>query len=93
MLKASLKFLPGILFVLALAAVAYALGKFFPIVGGAVFGIVIGILVGNLIQNQFLGARDPTFGSAASLILMALTLVVTYFYTRKFGFGEEIVSA
>src|SRR5574341_731204 len=37
--------------------------------------------------------RDPTFGSAASLILMVLTLIVTYFYTRKFGFGEEIVAA
>jgi spermidine/putrescine transport system permease protein len=50
------------------------------------------ILVGNLIQNQFLSARDPTFGSAASLILMIMTLIVTYFYTRKFGFGEEIVA-
>jgi hypothetical protein len=27
------------------------------------------------------------------LILMVMTLVVTYFYTRKFGFGEEIVVA
>jgi ABC-type spermidine/putrescine transport system permease subunit I len=51
------------------------------------------ILVGNLIQRQFLDARDPTFGSAASLILMVMTLIVTYFYTRKFGFGEEIVVA
>jgi spermidine/putrescine transport system permease protein len=51
------------------------------------------ILIGNLIQRQFLDARDPTFGSAASLILMAMTLVVTFFYTRKFGFGEEIVAA
>ena len=51
------------------------------------------ILVGNLIQRQFLDARDPTFGSAASLVLMVLTLVVTYFYTRRFGFGEEIVAA
>jgi hypothetical protein len=25
--------------------------------------------------------------------LMIMTLIVTYFYTRKFGFGEEIVSA
>jgi spermidine/putrescine transport system permease protein len=50
------------------------------------------ILVGNLIQRQFLDARDPTFGSAASLVLMVLTLIVTYFYTRKFGFGEEIIA-
>ena len=50
------------------------------------------ILVGNLIQRQFLDARDPTFGSAASLVLMVLTLIVTYFYTRKFGFSEEIIA-
>jgi len=25
--------------------------------------------------------------------LMVMTLIVTYFYTRKFGFGEEIVVA
>jgi ABC-type spermidine/putrescine transport system permease subunit I len=47
-------------------------------------------LVGNLIQRQFLDARDPTFGSAAALILMLLTMIVTFFYTRTFGFGEEI---
>jgi spermidine/putrescine transport system permease protein len=51
------------------------------------------ILVGNLIQRQFLDARDPTFGSAASIILMVMTLIVTIFYTRRFGFGEEITSA
>ena len=49
------------------------------------------VLVGNLIQNQFLSARDPTFGSAASILLMVLTLVVTLFYARRFGFGEEVV--
>lgn len=68
---------------------------FIPVMGTFIVSDLLGgrqvILVGNLIQRQFLDARDPTFGSAASLVLMAMTLIVTYFYTRKFGFGEEIV--
>jgi spermidine/putrescine transport system permease protein len=70
---------------------------FIPVMGTFIVSDILGgrqvILVGNLIQRQFLDARDPTFGSATSLILMVLTLIVTYFYTRKFGFGEEIVAA
>jgi spermidine/putrescine transport system permease protein len=70
---------------------------FIPVMGTFIVSDLLGgkqvILIGNLIQRQFLDARDPTFGSAASLILMAMTLVVTFFYTRKFGFGEEIVAA
>jgi spermidine/putrescine transport system permease protein len=69
---------------------------FIPVMGTFIVSDLLGgkqvILVGNLIQNQFLSARDPTFGSAASLILMIMTLIVTYFYTRKFGFGEEIIA-
>lgn len=68
---------------------------FIPVMGTFVVSDLLGgkqvILVGNLIQRQFLDARDPTFGSAASLVLMMLTLIVTLFYTRKFGFGKEIV--
>lgn len=70
---------------------------FIPVMGTFIVSDILGgrqyILVGNLIQRQFLDARDPAFGSAASLILMVLTLIVTYFYTRKFGFGEEIIAA
>jgi spermidine/putrescine transport system permease protein len=70
---------------------------FIPVMGTFIVSDILGgrkvILVGNLIQRQFLDARDPTFGSAVSLILMVMTLIVTYFYTRKFGFGEEIMSA
>jgi len=70
---------------------------FIPVMGTFIVSDILGgrqvILIGNLIQRQFLDARDPTFGSAASLILMIMTLIVTYFYTRKFGFGEEIVAA
>ncbi|MGH2520976.1 MAG: ABC transporter permease [Anaerolineales bacterium] len=70
---------------------------FIPVMGTFIVSDILGgrqvILVGNLIQRQFLDARDPAFGSAASIILMVLTLIVTIFYTRKFGFGEEIASA
>ena len=49
------------------------------------------ILIGNVIRNQFLTARDWSFGAAASMILMVLTMVFTLYYTRKAGFGEELV--
>lgn len=80
--------LPGI--------VAGTILVFIPVMGTFIVSDILGgrqvILVGNLIQRQFLDAREPTFGSAASLVLMLMTLIVTYFYTRKFGFGEEIVA-
>jgi spermidine/putrescine transport system permease protein len=47
-------------------------------------------LVGNLVQRQFLAARDWPFGSAASMVLMVLTLAATLIYTRISGFGEEL---
>jgi spermidine/putrescine transport system permease protein len=48
-------------------------------------------LVGNLVRQQFLSARDWPFGAAASMVLMALTLLATVLYTRVSGFGEELV--
>jgi spermidine/putrescine transport system permease protein len=48
------------------------------------------VLVGNLVRNQFLVARDWPLGSAASMVLMILTLIVTLLYTRRFGFSEEL---
>lgn len=70
---------------------------FVPVMGTFIVSDILGgrqvILVGNLIQRQFLDARDPAFGSAASIILMVLTLAITLYYTRRFGFGEEITSA
>lgn len=67
---------------------------FIPVMGTFIVSDILGgrqvILVGNLIQRQFLDARDPTFGSAASIILMVMTLAVTVFYARRFGFGEEV---
>jgi spermidine/putrescine transport system permease protein len=49
------------------------------------------ILIGNVIRNQFLTARDWPFGAAAAMILMLLTMVFTLYYTRKAGFGEELL--
>jgi spermidine/putrescine transport system permease protein len=49
------------------------------------------VLIGNVIRNQFLTARDWPFGSAASMILMLLTMAFTLYYTRKAGFGEELL--
>ena len=75
--------------------VAGTLLVFVPVMGTFVVSDILGgkqfVLVGNLIKRQFLDARDPTFGSAASIILMAMTLIVMLIYTRKFGFGEEVV--
>ena len=49
------------------------------------------VLVGNVIRNQFLTSRDWPFGAAASMLLMILTLAFTLYYTRKAGFGEELL--
>ena len=40
------------------------------------------VLIGNLIQNQFLSARDWPFGSALSIILAILSLVLIMLYYR-----------
>ena len=37
-------------------------------------------LMGNVIQNQFLAARDWPFGSALSIILSLLSLVMSVLY-------------
>jgi spermidine/putrescine transport system permease protein len=49
------------------------------------------VLVGNLIRNQFLTARDWPFGAAGSMVLLIITLVFTLIYTRRAGFGEELL--
>jgi spermidine/putrescine transport system permease protein len=76
--------------------VAGTILTFIPVVGTFVVSDILGgrqvVLVGNLIQNQFLSARDPAFGSAAAVFLMLLTLGITLYYTRRFGFGKEIAA-
>ncbi|MBO8171907.1 MAG: spermidine/putrescine ABC transporter permease PotB [Bacillaceae bacterium] len=56
-----------------------ALGLFFipDLMGGAKT-----MIIGNLIKNQFLTARDWPFGSALSIVLMILTLILIAIYVR-----------
>lgn len=42
-------------------------------------------LIGNLIQNQFLSARDWPFGSALSIVLALLSLVLIILYYKALG--------
>ncbi|HYF91282.1 MAG TPA: ABC transporter permease [Symbiobacteriaceae bacterium] len=49
------------------------------------------VLIGNLIQDQFTQANDWPFGSAASVILSALTLVLIFLYVRSGGKEEELL--
>jgi spermidine/putrescine transport system permease protein len=76
--------------------VAGTILTFIPVIGTFVVSDILGgrqvILVGNLIQRQFLEARNPPFGAAASIVLMVMTLIFTLYYTRRFGFGEEITA-
>ena len=44
------------------------------------------MMIGNLVQNQFAAARNWPFGSAVSLIVMALVLIAVVLYLR---FGER----
>lgn len=48
-------------------------------------------LIGNVIQNQFLSARDWPFGSALSIVLMLLSmlLILLYFRAAKAGEAKE----
>jgi spermidine/putrescine transport system permease protein len=41
------------------------------------------VLVGNLVQNQFTAARDWPFGSAVSILLMALVTLAVWRYLRR----------
>ncbi len=43
------------------------------------------IMIGNLIQNQFTTARDWPFGSAISLALMALVMILLLFLLNRDG--------
>ena len=40
------------------------------------------VMIGNLIQNQFTTARDWPFGSAVSLVLMAIVMVLLFVIAR-----------
>jgi spermidine/putrescine transport system permease protein len=73
--------------------VAGSLLVFIPAVGAFVTPDILGgaktLMVGNLIQNQFLKARNWPFGSALSMLLMAVVLVPVLIYFRT---SEEVKS-
>jgi spermidine/putrescine transport system permease protein len=41
------------------------------------------VLVGNLVQNQFTNARDWPFGSAVSMLLMVLVVLLVWGLLRR----------
>jgi spermidine/putrescine transport system permease protein len=47
------------------------------------------LMLGNLVQNQFTTARDWPFGSAVSLLLLAIVLIVLTWMIRKRG--EDLI--
>ena len=59
---------------------AGALLVFIPCLGAYLTPDLLGggktVMIGNLVQNQFTTARDWPFGSAVSLLLMALVLII-----------------
>lgn len=66
---------PGLLVVLALAAIAVPLGRLVPVVGGPVFGIVLGVLGGLLIPALRDERCRPGY-EFASRNLLQLSIVV-----------------
>jgi spermidine/putrescine transport system permease protein len=78
--------------VIPLCAPAFRAGAvlvFIPCLGAYLTPDLLGggktVMAGNLIQNQFTTARDWPFGSAVSLILMAIVLVLLIIGMRRQG--------
>jgi spermidine/putrescine transport system permease protein len=63
---------------------------FIPCVGAFLTPDLLGggktVMIGNLVQNQFTTARDWPFGSAVSLALMAIVVLLVFLFMRR---GEE----
>ena len=74
--------------------VAGSILVFIPAMGMFVVPDLIGgaktVLIGNVIRNQFLSTRDWPFGSALSMVLLVITLIVTLIYIRRSGFGKDL---
>ena len=73
---------------------AAALLVFIPCLGAYLTPDLLGggksVMAGNLIQNQFTTARDWPFGSAVSLMLMALVMVMLIVWIRRHGEEEML---
>ncbi len=69
---------PGLLLALVLAAVAYGLGQWLPLLGGAVIGIVLGIALGAWLPRRERFAPGITFASKqllqASVVMLGFGL-------------------
>ena len=70
---------------------AAALLAFVPCLGAFLTPDLLGggktVMIGNLIQNQFTTARDWPFGSAVSLVLMAIVMLLVWRLVRTKGEG------
>jgi len=59
---------------------------FIPALGNFVVPAVLGgaktMMLGNLIEQQFLAARNWPFGAALAMLVMAVVLVILFFYIR-----------
>lgn len=73
--------------------VAGCLLVFIPALGAFITPDLLGgaksMMVGNLIQHEFLVARDWPFGSALSLVVMALVLLGLVGYLKADGAGRD----
>jgi spermidine/putrescine transport system permease protein len=68
---------------------AGALLVFIPCLGAYLTPDLLGgsktVMVGNVIQNQFTTSRDWPFGSAVSLLLMAIVMILLMLLIRRDG--------
>ena len=77
---------PGIISGITLVFLPAVSSFFIPkLLGGGQY-----VLVGNIIETQFLTTGDWNFGSAISLI-MALVILISMYFTRKFDYDKEAV--
>jgi spermidine/putrescine transport system permease protein len=62
---------------------------FIPAVGNFIVPDVLGgaqgLMIGNMVEQQFLSSRNWPFGSALSMVIMAVVLIVLVLFTAKAG--------
>ncbi len=81
-LKVTLPLTKGGIFSGSLLVFVPTLGLFFitDLMGGSKV-----MLMSNLVKNQFLTARDWPFGSAISVVLMVVMIILIFYYTKFSG--------
>ncbi len=67
---------------------------FIPSLGNFIVPDLLGgakvLMIGNLVEQQFLSARNWPFGSALSVMIMMVMLVLIVFYLRRIGRTEIV---